>query len=875
VELSLWTPCNSANELGNCSGKRVCTKDGLTDCDANVPSQETCNGLDDDCDEDIDEPIQEEGDYINLCDDGNECTEDNCLGDSGCEYVELNEGECKDGDPCTVADHCAAGLCIGNPVVCDDDEECTDDFCDGSGGCLFEPNSVLCDDGNPCTVADQCAEGECAGVTIPCDCQDDADCDEFEDGDSCNGTLFCDLDQWPYKCQIDPTSLSVCPGPEAGPNAICLQASCDPLTGACSLVPDYEGFACEDGDACTLADTCIGGVCTAGFDRICYDENPCTDDSCDAADGCQYENNEAPCIDGNACTTGDSCLDGGCVGGNPLSCDDNNACNGIESCDTEEGCLQGTPLDCPSDNDPCNGIESCHPIQGCLAGEPLECDDGNICTTNSCYPTEGCVVKVNKEPCDDEDVCTINDKCNEGECFGGSPVDCNDSNICTTDWCHPVDGCAHDLNGVPCNDDDLCTTDDHCHLGDCIGSGNLTCDDGNVCTDDACIPATGCSFTNNQAACSDGNACTTGDSCANGWCLSGGPLDCDDEDPCTVDTCDSQDGCIYSDADEGTPCGDLFNDICKQGICLCVANCDGKNCGDDGCNGSCGSCSGQDACSNGICVCQPACDGKECGADGCGDDCGPCPNGSYCDNDQCKVGECGGSGVLFDNGCIWNVAGGDNFIVPQGITTVLVTMIGGGGGSGKPFYYPGGGGGSGYYVIHQNKSVTPGQSLLVQVGAGGGQQADGGQSKFGDLVVNGGKRGFNHTSGGGQGSARGGDGGSGGGAGYTNSGNGGGSGSGVDMQGYAGAGGQPSANQSNAAYRGEGYGAGGGSAKGTSGYNSDCGGLGGSNGSNGQTVGGCGGGGGGAGGLKIPNFNNPSTNQNTAGTPGTVWIKFQ
>ena len=875
VELSLWTPCASANEFGTCSGKRVCTSDGLTACDATTPAEETCNGIDDDCDEDVDEPLQVEGDYINLCDDGNDCTDDNCKGDAGCEHVDLNDGECMDKDPCTVADHCAAGTCLGNPVVCDDTNPCTDDSCDGSGGCMFEDNAAACDDDDACTVADSCTSGSCIGVPIPCDCQVHDDCLDFDDDDLCNGTLLCNLESWPYKCETDPETISICAEPEPGPDAICLQAGCSPLTGACSLLPDHDGFACEDGDACTVADVCSEGACTPGFDRICHDENPCTDDFCDPELGCLYENNEAPCLDGNACTTGDICVDGACTAGNPLGCDDNNACNGVETCDSKLGCLPGTPLECPSDDNPCNGIESCHPIHGCQPGEDLLCEDGNPCTTNSCYPTEGCVTLVNKEPCDDGTVCTTNDKCSGGKCNGGPLMDCNDSNICTSDWCHPVDGCVHELNDVPCDDDDVCSTGDHCHLGDCISSGTLACDDGNVCSDDSCNPKTGCFHANNKQECSDGNACTADDSCANGWCLSGGPLDCDDDDPCTIDSCLPQSGCNHDDAEEGTSCGDMVNDICKSGQCVCVADCDGKECGNDGCGGTCGTCNGQDACKNGVCVCQPACDGKECGADGCGDDCGPCPDGSYCEATQCKVGQCGGAGVLYDNACIWNIAGGDNFVVPQGINNVSVTMSGGGAGGGSSFYYPGGGGGSGYYVIKQSKNVTPGQTLLVQVGAGGGHKADGGQSKFGDLIVNGGKKGNNHSAPSGQQSARGGDGGSGGGAGYTNSGNGGGSGSGVDMQGFAGAPGQPSANSSNPAYRGQGYGAGGASPSGTSGYNSNCGGLGGSNGSDGQTVGGCGGGGGGAGGLIIPGFNSPGTSQNTSGNSGVVWVKFQ
>jgi len=43
------------------------------------------------------------------------------------------------------------------------------------------------------------------------------------------------------------------------------------------------------------------------------------------------------------------------------------------------------------------------------------------------------------------------------------------------------------------------------------------------------------------------------------------------------------------------------------GACVCQPECDGKECGDDGCGGTCGSCAGQDACVGGLCVCQAAC----------------------------------------------------------------------------------------------------------------------------------------------------------------------------------------------------------------------------------------------------------------------------
>ncbi|MBM4388529.1 MAG: hypothetical protein FJ088_12360, partial [Deltaproteobacteria bacterium] len=74
--------------------------------------------------------------------------------------------------------------------------------------------------------------------------------------------------------------------------------------------------------------------------------------------------------------------------------------------------------------------------------------------------------------------------------------------------------------------------------------------------------------------------------------------------------------------------------------------CSGKQCGPDGCNGSCGTCQQGYACDNtGKCVCQPDCANKECGPNGCNGTCGTCPAGKECDaNGKCQtvvVNECG------------------------------------------------------------------------------------------------------------------------------------------------------------------------------------------------------------------------------------------
>lgn len=67
----------------------------------------------------------------------------------------------------------------------------------------------------------------------------------------------------------------------------------------------------------------------------------------------------------------------------------------------------------------------------------------------------------------------------------------------------------------------------------------------------------------------------------------------------------------------------------------CRLQCGGKNCGDDGCGGTCGTCAQGFACSAGsTCVagCTRQCNGKVCGSDGCGGSCGTCGRGFACGN---------------------------------------------------------------------------------------------------------------------------------------------------------------------------------------------------------------------------------------------------
>ena len=65
--------------------------------------------------------------------------------------------------------------------------------------------------------------------------------------------------------------------------------------------------------------------------------------------------------------------------------------------------------------------------------------------------------------------------------------------------------------------------------------------------------------------------------------------------------------------------------------CACTPQCAGKQCGSDGCGGSCGTCATNQTCApSSQCGCALACTGKQCGPDGCGGICGMCGAGSSC-----------------------------------------------------------------------------------------------------------------------------------------------------------------------------------------------------------------------------------------------------
>ncbi|MCB9729834.1 MAG: hypothetical protein H6744_15345 [Deltaproteobacteria bacterium] len=237
--------------------------------------------------------------------------------------LKVDGAPCDDGDACTPQDRCELGVCKGSGVLsCTTTNPCAEAVCEPAAGCVDVPSPGPCDDGNGCTGPDTCVDGACVGAPLTTPCDDGDACtlgdacsegacvpgapDPCDDGDPCTD----DACVPPFGCQHD--AASHCDDGDA-----CTVDTCDAL-GACDHAA-FEG-PCEDGDLCTVGEECAAGTCAGGEPADCDDANPCTADSCASDVGCRHLFISAPCDDGVACTSVDTCVTGACFGAKTASC---------------------------------------------------------------------------------------------------------------------------------------------------------------------------------------------------------------------------------------------------------------------------------------------------------------------------------------------------------------------------------------------------------------------------------------------------------------------------------------------------------------------------------------------------------------------------
>jgi MYXO-CTERM domain-containing protein len=208
--------CSGSGEPCDTGKDGICAA-GLTDCanaagesecrPARAPTQETCNGLNDDCDDETDEG--------ELCPPGELCVKSRCVPVCG-----TGEFRCDEGYQC-VQGACVEKACVS--VECDAGLVCI------GGECVGACDAVACPTGQACV--DGVCTDPCAGI----------DCGE---GFVCEGGA----------CRVE----CGCAGCEAG--------ECDPDTGRC-VDSGCAGVVCDDGEHCeagACVSDCEGAQCPGG-----------------------------------------------------------------------------------------------------------------------------------------------------------------------------------------------------------------------------------------------------------------------------------------------------------------------------------------------------------------------------------------------------------------------------------------------------------------------------------------------------------------------------------------------------------------------------------------------------------------------------------
>lgn len=449
----------------------------------------------------------------------------------------LSDGtKCDDGVFCTDGDVCDAGQCLGGPAMdCSDlDNPCQEALCDEEKASCVAVVPV-----DKCIIQGQCVDGASAQLDIPCllckpgvdatdwtldagHCLTDGVCHVAGEAHPETDCLLCNpaaaTDAWSLvegACHVDgkcyelgetvagdcqvcnpahPTIASsapdgtVCTDDGNG----CTGDLC--LAGECVHDPISAG-PCDDGNACTMNDTCTEGVC-AGEEFVCDDGLDCTKDLCNGDGTCTAQPIGGYCLAGGECVEAETVKpdSGGCAwcdptvtkeGWSPLldggQCDDGDLCSTEDIC--QGGSCAGTPVAC-DDALPCT-TDSCDAESGLCLNVPLvgwcEIDDqcvpagaGPMGSDNQCRSCDPDLeahewTLINEgNSCDDLSVCSAASECQSGQCVAIGPL-CDDENSCTVDVCLAEGLCQHEPinNGLPCGDDGVSCTNDLCVEGQC------------------------------------------------------------------------------------------------------------------------------------------------------------------------------------------------------------------------------------------------------------------------------------------------------------------------------------------------------------------------------------------------------------------------
>jgi hypothetical protein len=213
----------------------------------------------------------------------------------------------------------------------------------------------------------------------------------------------------------------------------------------------------------------------------------------------------------------------------------------------------------------------------------------------------------------------------------------------------------------------------------------LVCADNNACTTDTCDTNNGCVFT--PISCNDSNACTT-DTCdaINGCAHTA--VSCNDSNACTTDTCDAVNGCAHTpiSCNDSNAC---TTDTCDatNGCVHTAISCDDSNaCTTDTCDATNGcvhtaiSCDDSNACTTDTCDATNGCAHAAISCDdnnSCTDDTCDATNGCvHTDNGTCNTTEiCRTPGFWGTHACPGGTQSSLGVCEKSGSTNITQTVL--------------------------------------------------------------------------------------------------------------------------------------------------------------------------------------------------------
>ncbi|RKI23039.1 hypothetical protein D7Y27_43190, partial [Corallococcus sp. AB004] len=264
----------------------------------------------------------------------------------------------------------------------------------------------------------------------------------------------------------------------------CYEAAGTCSNGVCSYALKAAGASCDDGNACTGTDVCNGaGVCAGSATQCGSPPGQCYAAAGACSDGtCSYSYKEAgaACDDGDACTVDETCNGAGGCAGTPVTCSSPpSQCFEAAGTCSEGACsyapkATGTACDDGNGgtiNDVCSGAGVCAGVPACTTPpDACHASPGTYSNGACTYPP-----KAAGTLCDDGNACTTGDVCNGAGTCGGAALSCNSppnqcyqsAGTCSNGTC----SYAPKSSGASCDDGNACTTGDVCNgSGTCGGS---------------------------------------------------------------------------------------------------------------------------------------------------------------------------------------------------------------------------------------------------------------------------------------------------------------------------------------------------------------------------------------------------------------------